>query len=193
MSLHVVDLASVQPQPWRNGGGVTRELLAWPPGSGGGWLVRVSVADIERDGPFSAFPGVQRWFTVLEGAGVVLGFAGHEQALTTTSAPLGFDGAAAPACRLIGGATRDLNLMVRHEAGRARMLPAMPGEPAPAPARWQGLYTATAAVLVTPTGPLPLPSGSLVWSDAPQAAWRLEAALGAPAPRGWWMLLQAHA
>ena len=58
------------PQPWRNGGGVTRELLAWP--DGGDWRVRVSVADIDADGPFSAFPGVERWFAVLEGAGVAL-------------------------------------------------------------------------------------------------------------------------
>ena len=51
---------------WRNGGGRTRELLAWPDAAD--WKVRVSVADVESDGPFSAFPGVQRWFAVLEGA-----------------------------------------------------------------------------------------------------------------------------
>jgi environmental stress-induced protein Ves len=41
--------------PWKNGGGVTRELLAWP--GGGDWQVRISVAEIEADGPFSSFPG----------------------------------------------------------------------------------------------------------------------------------------
>ena len=52
--------------PWRNGGGVTRELLrlAARPATGS---VRVSVADIEADGPFSPFPGVERWFAVLRG------------------------------------------------------------------------------------------------------------------------------
>jgi environmental stress-induced protein Ves len=36
-------------------------------------VVRLSVADIERDGPFSAFAGLIRWFAVLSGAGVLLG------------------------------------------------------------------------------------------------------------------------
>ena len=66
--LAVVALMSAAPQPWRNGGGVTRELLA---GRTEDWSVRLSVADIERDGPFSAFAGVDRWFAVLSGAGVV--------------------------------------------------------------------------------------------------------------------------
>jgi environmental stress-induced protein Ves len=35
-------------------------------------VLRISVAEITRDGPFSAFAGVQRWFAVLEGAGVML-------------------------------------------------------------------------------------------------------------------------
>lgn len=191
--IQVVDLTAVAPQPWRNGGGQTRELLAWPPGSGSGWLVRVSVADIERDGPFSAFPGVQRWFAVLEGAGVVLGLDGTDHPLTTASAPFGFDGAAAPACRLIDGPTRDLNLMVRQEAGPARMSPAVAGQAAPAPARWCGLYAATAAVLATPDGPLPLPAGSLAWGDAGMPSCRLEAAAEAPALRAWWLVLHTHA
>ena len=65
-----VRLADCPPQPWRNGGGVTRELLAWPQAAD--WRLRVSVADIERDGPFSPFPGVDRWFAVIEGDGVEL-------------------------------------------------------------------------------------------------------------------------
>jgi environmental stress-induced protein Ves len=44
----------------------------WPgprPASG---KLRISVAAITRDGPFSAFAGVQRWFAVLRGDGVML-------------------------------------------------------------------------------------------------------------------------
>ena len=69
--VRVVDTA---PQAWRNGGGSTRELLAWP--AGADWRVRVSVAEIGADGPFSAFDGVERWFAVLSGAGVVLSRVG---------------------------------------------------------------------------------------------------------------------
>ena len=58
MTLAVVEVARVTAQAWRNGGGVTRELLTWPAAQA--WALRISVADIERDGPFSAFPGIER-------------------------------------------------------------------------------------------------------------------------------------
>ena len=38
----VVSLDDVEPKPWRNGGGITRELLAWPHASE--WRIRISVA-----------------------------------------------------------------------------------------------------------------------------------------------------
>jgi uncharacterized protein len=55
---------------------------------------------------------VQRWFAVLEGAGVALNIAGKQHTQTKKSAPLCFDGSAATDCRLIGGETRDFNLML---------------------------------------------------------------------------------
>ena len=54
-----------------NGGGVTRELLAWPTASE--WTVRLSVADITRDGPFSAFAGIDRALRGADGCGRWLG------------------------------------------------------------------------------------------------------------------------
>jgi environmental stress-induced protein Ves len=42
MSWHVVQLADVAVMPWRNGGGVTRELAAWP--ARDAWHWRMSVA-----------------------------------------------------------------------------------------------------------------------------------------------------
>ena len=90
MTAHAVALDAVRPQPWRNGGGVTRELLAWP--ARGEWNVRVSVADIDADGPFSALPGVVRWFAVIEGAGVELAFATGVRRVLPADPPLRFDG-----------------------------------------------------------------------------------------------------
>ncbi len=190
----LVALAQVAAQPWRNGGGVTRELLAWPPGSAGAWLLRVSVADIDRDGPFSAFPGVQRCFAVLEGAGVVLGLAGAEHTLTAGSAPLAFDGAAAPACRLLDGPTRDLNLMVRGAAGRAVMRPASAG-PLDAGPRWRGLYAATAGTLrAGGRPPQALAPHTLAWSDHDDdGAWHWSPEAAAVPPRAWWLALQPPA
>jgi uncharacterized protein len=109
---NVVRLADITPQSWKNGGGVTRELLAWP--SVDDWIVRVSVADIERDGPFSPFPGVERHFAVLKGNGVRL-FGVDE--FRAGSSVARFEGEIAPYCELIDGPTRDLNVMIRRNFG----------------------------------------------------------------------------
>jgi environmental stress-induced protein Ves len=53
MSWQIVPLEDVSPAPWRNGGGVTRELLAWPTPQDWDW--RISVAEVEKNGPFSRF------------------------------------------------------------------------------------------------------------------------------------------
>ena len=111
MSWSVVRLADVTATTWRNGGGVTRELVAWPPQDE--WQWRMSVAEVERSGPFSRFEGVQRWFAVIRGAGVALDIAGEQHTLTTESTPLAFDGAAPTDCQLLNGSTQDFNLMVR--------------------------------------------------------------------------------
>ena len=54
MLLQLVRVDAVAAVPWRNGGGVTRELLAWPDPRD--WLLRVSVAEISASGPFSQLP-----------------------------------------------------------------------------------------------------------------------------------------
>jgi uncharacterized protein len=113
---NLVAVERVLPQAWRNGGGVTRELLAWPDARD--WKVRLSVAEVERDGPFSHFPGVERWFAVLQGAGVRLDIDGAAHTALAGGEPLRFAGTAAVDCRLIDGPTRDFNLMLRGTAGR---------------------------------------------------------------------------
>ena len=116
MNWNLVRVDEVAATPWRNGGGVTRELLAWP--GADDWRVRMSVAEVAHDGPFSRFDGVQRWFAVLRGAGVRLRLNGATHDLTQASAPFQFDGGAAIDCELIDGATQDFNLMLRGAVGR---------------------------------------------------------------------------
>jgi environmental stress-induced protein Ves len=118
-SWQIVQLRDVAPTPWRNGGGVTRELVAWP--NARDWIWRMSVAEVASSGPFSRFDGVQRWFAVLAGAGVRLEVAGQWRTLTRASAPFCFDGAEPLACDLVDGATQDFNLMVRSGSASARM------------------------------------------------------------------------
>lgn len=180
--LHLAELARTPPQPWRNGGGVTHELLAWP--SPSAWTLRVSVATIAADGPFSAFDGIQRWFTVLEGQGVELGLPGGARRLLPGDAPLHFDGEAAPPCRLLGGATRDLNFMVQRSAGHARMREAAAGERLAVPQAWRALYAAAGAELVVDGHRVVVPAACLAWGDRP-SPWRLDALHGA----AWWLTL----
>lgn len=120
MSWNIVRLADTPATPWRNGGGVTRELAMWP--DAGDWAWRMSVADVDQSGPFSIFEGIERWFAVLEGAGVQLDVAGVPHRITAGGAPLFFDGGAATGCELIRGKTRDFNLMVRRGPKPSRMV-----------------------------------------------------------------------
>lgn len=117
MNWQHVHLPDVPATPWRNGGGVTRELLAWP--AAADWQLRISVADIAADGPFSAYPGIERWFAVLEGGAVRLRVGADEHVLEPASAPLRFDGGLAVECRLTAGRTRDFNVMA--PPGRATL------------------------------------------------------------------------
>jgi len=120
MSWNIVCLEDIPATPWRNGGGVTRELAMGP--DAGDWAWRMSVADVDQSGPFSKFEGIERWFAVLEGAGVQLDVAGVPHRVTTADAPLFFDGGAATGCELVDGKTRDFNLMVRRGPKPSRML-----------------------------------------------------------------------
>ncbi len=180
-----VELTDCPPQPWRNGGGLTRELLAWP-AAAADWQLRVSVARIERSGPFSAFPGVQRCFAVLQGNGVRLHLPAGPCRLTPGDDAVCFDGAAAPGCDLMDGATEDLNLMATRAAGRPRLQRAQAGSSIEQPARWRGLFAATAAQLTAAGHAETVPAGTLVWSaDAARLASAWQLGQGS----GWWLSL----
>ena len=137
MTPQLISVADTPPQPWRNGGGSTRELLAWPTATD--WQLRLSVADIDADGPFSVFDGVQRWLVVLQGAGLALMIAGHARLQRLADAPLQFDGSARTDCRLLDGRTRDLNLMLRQRSGG--LLPAQAGQAWQPPGGVCGLFS----------------------------------------------------
>lgn len=120
--------------PWHNRAGVTRELDAQT-GEAGGFDWRLSLADIDRDGPFSALPGVDRVFALFSG-GVALDFGERVRTATDADAePLCFPGEAAPHAALRGGPARALNLMLARGrcSGAMRRLTLAPGA-APGPA-----------------------------------------------------------
>lgn len=183
-----VRVDAVAGTPWRNGGGLTRELLALPDADA--WQLRISVADIARDGPFSAFPGVQRWLTLLAGEGVALDLAGRRHTLRPGDAPLAFDGAAAPGCRLLAGPVRDLNLMCRGGAGGMHAVSAGAVWRPPAGAK-AGLFARVAGRWHVGQQSVGVCADSLLWFDEPPSGdWRFEALAtpaATPMPTGWWL------
>jgi environmental stress-induced protein Ves len=112
--LGIVRFAELTAVPWRNGGGLTRELVAVLGSGPQGFDWRVSVADVDEPGSFSAFPGVDRIITVVEGEGMDLVIDGVEHHLGLQE-PLSFDGASETSCSRLAGSIRDLNVMTRSD------------------------------------------------------------------------------
>jgi environmental stress-induced protein Ves len=96
---------------WKNGGGVTHEAIRVPP-SGEPFSWRVSVAHIEKSGPFSDFAGYERKMLLLQGRGLRLTFGdGRRSELRDVGDCVEFDGATSAHCDLLDGPCIDLNLM----------------------------------------------------------------------------------
>ena len=183
MSITLTDVQAIAPQPWRNNGGRTREIRVWP--AHGAWRLRISRADIEADGPFSSFAGVTRRFTVLRGNGVELSFKDRNVVLRAGDDALCFDGGDAPGCRLLDGATEDLNLMAI--GGQSLMRRTVSGQTWSENMPMRGLYTTVAGGLQTPLENRQIPAHSLVWDDDAAAGdWTFEPAQ-ASVGGAWWL------
>lgn len=102
--------------PWKNGGGVTREIVsARDDGEAGDFLWRVSIATISTSGPFSRFDNIDRTIAVLSGNGIRLNHPGGTTELTTSTPPYPFAGETSIYADVVKGETTDLNAMsLRH-------------------------------------------------------------------------------
>jgi environmental stress-induced protein Ves len=162
-TFRMIRAGDVPSQPWRNGGGLTRELLTWP-ASAPAWRLRISLAEVAADGPFSRFPGIERWFAVIDGAGVRLALDGEPHELRPGHQPLRFGGELPVNCALIDGPTTDLNLM--HAGGRARMECVRSGVGFASPLPMRGLFTRLAGAWHAPgAAAVPLPARCLLWLE----------------------------
>ena len=126
-SPQLIDLRSLAPTPWKNGAGLTREIAVEPAGASlDDFDWRISVAEIAREAPFSAFAGVDRCIVLLHGAGMRL--HSHDAAidamLDTPLQPCHFAGDAAVTASLIAGGCSDFNVMARTTTCRAEVLAA---------------------------------------------------------------------
>ncbi|HWA91323.1 MAG TPA: HutD family protein [Rhizomicrobium sp.] len=132
--------------PWKNGGGITREVMVSPERAGfDSFDWRVSIAEVREAGPFSLFPNIDRVLTILEGH-MRLAFDDREVVLEA-GVPFAFAGDVACHGTPLGGPVIDLNVMVRR--GRSAIVAPVTSGPvdatlivATAPARIGGTMLA---------------------------------------------------
>ncbi|HEY6641941.1 HutD family protein [Povalibacter sp.] len=113
------DLREIGQTRWKNGGGLTQEIVSWPLHSGvHDFQWRVSVASITASGPFSTFPDVDRIILLLGGDGIRLRAPEQalDQSLDQLYRPLHFAGDWRTECELLGSASRDFNVMTRRDS-----------------------------------------------------------------------------
>jgi uncharacterized protein len=110
--IKIIHRSSFTAVPWKNGGGVTHEVIRVPRREDP-FLWRVGVAQVDSSGPFSDFSGYHRKMVLLQGQGVALEFgSGQQGMLRSVGDWLEFDGAMPTRCELLDGPCVDLNLMV---------------------------------------------------------------------------------
>lgn len=111
MTLEIRRFADQTAEPWRNGRGVTREIISVP-ASAVMFDWRISIADVTRSGAFSLFPGLDRVLVLCQGPAMTIAVDGVAHDLVPYQ-PFRFSGDATTACRIGPQPTRDLNVMTR--------------------------------------------------------------------------------
>lgn len=115
MSIRIQRFDEHLKMPWKNGLGITREVISRSASDGsGGFDWRISLATVGASGPFSVFSGIDRTIAVLQGDGMQLTVDGRLQPpLLVDSPPFAFSGDAEVRADCLGGETLDLNVMSR--------------------------------------------------------------------------------
>lgn len=122
MQVHLIPANEYRRVRWKNGLGWTREILRWPEDAED-WDWRLSIAEVDQPGPFSAFPACERELVLLSGEGMRLVF--DDGKTVDLLPPYGrhrFDGEAGLRAELVAGPTQDFNLIWKRERVEARLL-----------------------------------------------------------------------
>ena len=106
--------ADYNAMPWANGRGTTVEMLR-ETGPDGALHLRLSMASVVEDGPFSNFPGIERTLTVISGPGFDL--VGDTRITAAPLHPVAFPGDVPIAAAGVTAPCEDFNVMT------ARSLP----------------------------------------------------------------------
>lgn len=107
--IKIFKFSDLEAKPWKNGGGVTRELLRQDEARKTIW--RLSIADVESEGPFSAFPGMMRTLTVIDGKGMRLVRPDGSFLSADLMSSVTFSGDEPIAGELPNGSCRDFNVI----------------------------------------------------------------------------------
>ena len=159
-------------RPWKNGGGVTRDIAVFPDGAGDeDFLWRASIATIEKAGPFSAFPSVDRAFLSLRGnLRIEIGDRGAQR-LHPGSPALLFGGEDPVRAEPLGGPCTALNIMTRR------------GQTSAILERWSGLKAADKLLLLA-TDAAPVTVGADIIDLAEEDALLIDRPAGNPPSAG---------
>lgn len=110
--IQIIQLRNISSTRWKNGGGETREIYKLL-NKNMELFFRISVANIESDGPFSVYPNINRTLCLLQGNGIDLTF-NHAQSFILKHALefISFPGTDTIDCKLINGPVQDFNIMI---------------------------------------------------------------------------------
>ena len=143
--------------PWKDGGGVTEQIAIEPPDAtlADGFLWRLSMARVERSGPFSRFEGCDRALLLLEGGGLDLDFGSHGNVLLDEPfQSITFCGDWEARATLTRGPVRDLGVISDHARVRQEVrvadIGAAPISIQPASTAW--IIALTGRCFIAPQG-----------------------------------------
>ena len=111
--MRVLTAADYRSLRWKNDRGTTTELVRRPASEQSAFDWRISIADIVEDGAFSPFDGYERTIIVIEGDGIALRHGDRDEVMLRPFDVHRFAGEEATTVRLLGGSTRDFNVMTQ--------------------------------------------------------------------------------
>lgn len=119
VDFHLIRASDLTPVPWKNGGGITRQIAIYPEGATlDTFSWRISAAVVEQAGPFSIFNGIDRFIVVTHGASMTLVDAADQSRRSLQRGQVfAFAGEDVLAAELPDGPIQDFNLMVRRGQG----------------------------------------------------------------------------
>ncbi|MEE9335426.1 MAG: HutD family protein [Granulosicoccaceae bacterium] len=116
MTLQHIPFEQFEAKPWKNGLGTTYDIALLPNGADHtSFDLRFALSPIVEDNVFSAFPGIERVITPVEGEGLGLEFDDAKTQLSLYQS-FRFDSALTPMGKPVSGPIKVINAMARRDS-----------------------------------------------------------------------------